>query len=198
MKNSILASLAIVAVGIISISNLNGAGVIQPSQLHTNLVAYQDQAPPAPEAAAQETQESVSDNPVVETPTPAPAPVPAPAPNAPIAQDSVLQGEVVLPPEQMPAAVIISDAGTACGACCCQPCCCPPCPVSTTFVLVDPCTCCSYEVCVTVPPCCVDNAPTVNWRGGIFGRRVANMCWSCCDKHVKVVVTRKGKVRVRG
>ena len=170
--------------GITTISSLMGN--VQTSPIDTNLVSYQDATPPTPveqvPSAAQATQESISDKPIVDTPVPA--------------GDSVLQGPVEVQQGEMPADVYF--APTSCGTCCCQPCCCRPCPVSTTFVIVDPCTCCSYEICVNVPPCCVGNAPAVDWRGGIFGRRVARLCWNCCDKQVKVVVTRRGKVRVRG
>jgi hypothetical protein len=191
MRNLILASIVIVVAGITSISSL--MGTLQASQLDTNLVVNQEeQAPPVPEPEAaapiQETQPSVSDAPVIETPMPE--------------GQSVMQEPMIIQPGEMPVESIVMPETIAmpasCQTCGCQPCCCPQCPVSTTFTLVDPCTCCSYEICVTVPPCCVNIAPNVNWRGGIFGRRVAELCWPCCDKEVKVVVTKHGKVRVRG
>lgn len=78
---------------------------------------------------------------------------------------------------------------------CCDPCCSPQC-VPTTFCLVDPCGC-EHEACIRVPACCVGQQPTICWRGGIFGRQVAELCWECCDFEAKVIVTRNGNVRVR-
>ncbi len=79
---------------------------------------------------------------------------------------------------------------------CCDPC--TPPPVQQTLCVKDPCSCCSYEVDVCVPACCADEAPCVSWRSGIFGRRVATYTWPCCGHSVDVVVTKHGKVRVRG
>ena len=186
MRHLIFTSFAIVAVGVTSISSLMGS--TQTNHINTTLVSFQEEAPPVPEpdVAIQETQESISDAPAIEAPVPAPEP------------ESVLQDQVIIEQGYLPAEIVMPEAGYACGTCCSQPCCCPPCPVSTTFMITDPCKCCSYEICVTVPPCCVGIQPTVDWRGGIFGRRVAELCWPCCDKQVKVVVTKHGKVRVRG
>lgn len=81
---------------------------------------------------------------------------------------------------------------------CCDPCCAPPPPAQTVLCLQDPCTCCTYEVCVCLPACCCGEQPCVTWRNGIFGRRVAILCWECCGHSAKVVVTRRGRVIVRG
>ncbi len=97
------------------------------------------------------------------------------------------------PGTMAPQAVYAAPAGP-CNTCCCQSCCCP---VPVRMCLVDPCGC-PHEVCVEVPPCCVGQQPVVSWRSGIFGRQIASVCWPCCDKQVKVVVTKHGKVRVRG
>ena len=86
---------------------------------------------------------------------------------------------------------------------CCEPCCetcCPPPPVKTVMELKDPCSCscCPIEVTLCVPACCGDEAPCVSWRSGIFGRRVATLSWECCGYRAMVVVTRSGRVIVRG
>ena len=87
----------------------------------------------------------------------------------------------------------------ACDRCrvdsCCQPCCPPP-PVRTELCVQDPCTCCTYKVCVCLPACCVED-PCVTCRPGIFGRKVLTYTWPCCGHSVKVVVNRRGDVRVR-
>ena len=75
--------------------------------------------------------------------------------------------------------------------------CCPPACVPATFCLVDPCGC-RHEACVDVPACCAGEQPNVSWRGGLFGRQTATLCWPCCDFEAKVIVTRNGKVKVRG
>ncbi len=87
-----------------------------------------------------------------------------------------------------------------CQSDCCQVCCmpCPPPPVEMTFCLQDPCNCCVYEACVCVPACCAGEQPCVTWKQGILGRQIATLCWQCCGHEAKVVVTKHGKVRVRG
>jgi len=70
------------------------------------------------------------------------------------------------------------------------------CPVKVDLVLVEPDCGCSYEVCLTVPACCVGKAPQVTWRNGILGRKIAKLCWTCCDKRVKVVIPAIGGPRV--
>ena len=82
-----------------------------------------------------------------------------------------------------------ADAGNAC--------CCPPPPIQTTLCVNPPCSCCSQNVCVCVPGCCTE-APTVCWRSGLFGRQIGTYTWPCCGHSVKVVVTRRGDVKVRG
>lgn len=203
MKSTIFAAIAVIAFVIVSNSNLVGGvqdiaqdappAVVQDAppavvQDAPTAVVQEPAAPEPPqpddEPAAVDAQESPSDVPAVVTPVPEQY-VPVPDQYVP---ESVLQGA----PMMMPAA-------SGCGSCCCQPCCCPPpCPVPTTLCLIDPCTGCSYEVCVEVPPCCVGQQPVVSWRDGLFGRRIASLCWTCCDKQAKVTVTRRGKVRVRG
>lgn len=75
--------------------------------------------------------------------------------------------------------------------------CCPPPPIQTTLCVNPPCSCCNTTVCVCVPGCCTE-APTVCWRTGLLGRQVGTYCWPCCGHEVKVVVTRRGDVKVRG
>ncbi len=87
----------------------------------------------------------------------------------------------------------------SCSGCCANDCCrcCPPPSVSVTVCLTDPCGC-VHEVCLNVPACCADQAPTVTWRSGAFGRQVANICYACCDTSGRVIITRRGRVIVRG
>lgn len=76
-------------------------------------------------------------------------------------------------------------------------CCCPPAPIQTTLCVAPPCSCCSQNVSVCIPGCCTE-APTVCWKNGIFGRQIGTYTWACCGHSVKVVVTRRGDVKVRG
>ena len=76
-------------------------------------------------------------------------------------------------------------------------CCCPPAPIQTTLCVNPPCRCCSTTVCVCVPGCCTE-APRVCWKQGLLGRSVGTYTWPCCGHEVKVVVTRRGEVKVRG
>ncbi len=111
----------------------------------------------------------------------------------------VLQEPAAPVPEQStPAEVTLAApmSSSGCDVCCATPCCCPAPCVPTTFCLVDPCGC-SHEACVNVPACCAGEQPNVSWRGGLFGRQTATLCWSCCDFEARVIVTRNGKVRVR-
>lgn len=88
-------------------------------------------------------------------------------------------------------AVMASDAQAG------HPCCCPPPPIQTTLCVAPPCSCCNTTVCVCVPGCCTE-APTVCWKQGLLGRQVGTYTWPCCGHEVKVVVTRRGEVKVRG
>ena len=115
-----------------------------------------------------------------------------------VMMDSIVMGE----PMQMAPAGGCQTCGVA--PCCCTPpptCCptrcCPPPPTPMVFCLTDPCGC-THEACVKVPACCAGQQPCITWKNGIFGRQIATLCWNCCDHEVKVTVTRRGKVRVRG
>lgn len=78
-----------------------------------------------------------------------------------------------------------------------NPCCCPPAPIQTTLCVNPPCSCCNKAVSVCIPGCCTE-APQVCWRSGFLGRQIGTYTWPCCGHTVKVVVTRRGDVRVRG
>jgi hypothetical protein len=78
-----------------------------------------------------------------------------------------------------------------------NPCCCPPPPHEVALCVSPPCSCCPQTVCVCVPGCCTEE-PTVCWRSGLLGRQVGTYSWPCCGHEVKVVVTRRGDVKVRG
>src|SRR6056297_1925526 len=85
---------------------------------------------------------------------------------------------------------------------CCepQPVCCPtpPPPVEVCWCVVDPCTGCTYQVEACVPACCAGVTPClVDWRKGIFGRKVLTYKFECCDHCVDVVVTKHGRTIVR-
>lgn len=97
------------------------------------------------------------------------------------------------------AAAPAANAGGCCDPCCvpcCQPC--PPPPVPVTLCVKDPCTCCTYQVDVCIPPCCKDSEVCVSWRGGWFGRKIATYTWKCCGHSVDIVITKHGRVIVRG
>ncbi len=83
----------------------------------------------------------------------------------------------------------------SCGQRSCR--CGPPAPARVVFCLVDP-SGCQHQACVSVPACCAGLQPTVSWKKRLLGRQIATLCWDCCDHDVKVVVTRKGEVKVRG
>jgi hypothetical protein len=86
--------------------------------------------------------------------------------------------------------------GPCCPDPCCQPCCPPP-PVLTELCVQDPCTCCTYKVCVCLPACCVED-PCVTCRPGIFGRKILTYTWPCCGHSIDVVITKRGRTIVRG
>jgi|GEM_PF-2933967 len=92
------------------------------------------------------------------------------------------------------------------GAACCEPVCCEPvccpCPppipdVSKTICLYDACTCTTSQATLCIPATCCDEVPQITWRSGIFGRRIATLCWPGCGYKAEVVVTRHGRVIVR-
>ena len=93
------------------------------------------------------------------------------------------------PPIELPPANI-------CRSCCAKRCCCKPVPSTANFCLIDP-DGCEIKFCAKVPACCIGQEPRVEWRCGVLGRKVARLCWDCCEDDIKVVVTRRGKVRVR-
>lgn len=93
------------------------------------------------------------------------------------------------------------DASHHASAGCCQPVGCP-CPVpvpkvSTTICLYDACTCTTTQATLCLPATCCGEPPQITWRSGIFGRRIATLCWPCCGYMAEVVVTRHGRVIVR-
>lgn len=76
--------------------------------------------------------------------------------------------------------------------------CCEPPPIEVALCVAPPCSCCPpQEVCVCVPCCCTE-PPTVCWSNGLFGRQIGTYTWPCCGHEVKVVVTKRGDVKVRG
>ncbi len=78
-----------------------------------------------------------------------------------------------------------------------HPQCCPPPPIHTTLCVNPPCSCCNKAVSVCVPGCCTE-PPQVCWKKGFLGRQIGTYTWPCCGHSVKVVVTRRGDVKVRG
>lgn len=187
MKKTLFASIAVFAIGVLSISQITMGGQIvdntQIGELHRGVSLLQEEVPappqeitpPAPATAVPQDQ-SPSDV--------APAQEPGSVLNGP-----VVTGEWVETPF-MPMAPVAPPV--QCNRCCCAPCCCP---IATDLCLVDDCGC-SYDICVNLPPCCVGEAPVVSWRKGILGRKIANLCWTCCNKRVKVVIPVVGGPRV--
>ena len=92
------------------------------------------------------------------------------------------------------AALMGTSSSTALAGDCC---CCPPPPKQVELCVQPPCSCCPQTVCVCVPGCCCVE-PTVCWKKGICGRQIGTYTWCDCGHSVKVVVTKRGKVRVRG
>jgi hypothetical protein len=80
---------------------------------------------------------------------------------------------------------------------CCQPCPPPP-PVMKKLCVVDPCTGCTYEACLKIPAACCGEEPCMTWRWGIFGRKVLTYTWKCCGHCVDIVITKHGRIIVRG
>ena len=127
-----------------------------------------------------------------------------------IPQSSVLDKTEIAPPEliapqqqsQTPIVVPNTPNRVAPGSvsflkapnCCCDPRCNQK--VAATLCVTD-CDCCTHKVCVKIPCCCCSHLPTVKWRDGILGRKIAILCWEGCDYSVKVIVNRRGHVRVR-
>ncbi|MEM7454504.1 MAG: hypothetical protein AAF456_09140 [Planctomycetota bacterium] len=127
--------------------------------------------------------------PEVYAPTPLQPALP-PAYQPPMYSQDVFQDDVLMTaPRTVLSPVYAPEAA------CCSPCDCRT--VESTVCLVDPCGC-THEACIRVPACCVGQTPQVSWRKGLLGRQIASVCWACCDHEVKVIVTRRGKVRVRG
>jgi hypothetical protein len=90
-----------------------------------------------------------------------------------------------------------SFAPAFCTTCRARTCRCQPDPLTVTvFCLTDPCGR-QHEACIEVPACCALEQPTVSWKGNLFGRQVACLCWDCCEYEAKVVISRNGKIRVR-
>lgn len=81
---------------------------------------------------------------------------------------------------------------------CCKPvCCAPPPPVTVTWCVEDPCTCCKYSVSACLPACCQCETPClVGWKPGLLGRKVLTYKFPC-GECVDVVITKHGKTIVR-
>ena len=135
------------------------------------------------------------------------APSNGPVLGGPILNEPMLQGSEIVPnqtlrvppaislaPGEVPSTLLIPDV--ACQNGCKPSCCCKQIPQKATFCLVDP-RGCKHEARAKVPACCAAESPVVSWKRGVLGRMVATLCWECCDHQVKVIVTRRGKVRVR-
>ena len=130
-------------------------------------------------------QETVLERPVIAQDSLAPSRIPNSI-DAPI----ILDHNFAAPP------AVVAPAPQICVECHCVTCCCKPKrKIETTFCLVDPLGC-KHDACVRVPACCANEAPRVSWNRRLLGRKVATLCWDCCDHKVKVIVTRRGKVKV--
>lgn len=186
MKKTLVASIAIFALGILAISRLSvGEQLVDESQvsvlfpeLESQAVSTQELSAPAPTRAPvtnppNPPQEVQPPNPEVQDASPSDM-APAQPPQ------SVLQSP---PADSFVPAPVVPQA--PCGGCGCATCCCP---VPMTICLVEPRCGCSHEICVNVPPCCLGEAPQVSWRNGILGRKIAHLCWPCCGKRVKVII----------
>jgi len=92
-----------------------------------------------------------------------------------------------------------SDCCAPAPVCCAPaPVCCPPPPVQVQWCVVDPVTCCTYEVSACVPACCANTIPCLDGcRKGLFGRKILTYKFACCDHCVDVVITKFGRTIVR-
>jgi hypothetical protein len=92
--------------------------------------------------------------------------------------------------------LVVGAAAAAQAGCYCVPCC-PQQPMTTTLCVQPPCSCCVTPVKVCVPECCCCETPCVTWKKGMLGRQIGTYNWPCCGYSVKVVVNRRGEVKVR-
>lgn len=94
-----------------------------------------------------------------------------------------------------PAPVVCAPPAPVCAP---EPVCCPPAPadVAKTVCLCDPCGC-MKAVDLCIPACCANEEPCITCRKGLFGRKIYTLSWKCCGHCVKVVMTKRGTVRVR-
>ena len=87
---------------------------------------------------------------------------------------------------------------------CCEPCCAPapePCcpapPVTVSWCVTDPVTCCTHQVSACLPAECAGEVPCyVGCRRGFLGRRILTYKFAC-GECVEVVITHFGRVIVR-
>lgn len=91
--------------------------------------------------------------------------------------------------------VFACAAAAAQAGCPCVPCC--PQPMTTTLCVQPPCSSCVTPVKICVPECCGCETPCVTWKKGMLGRQIGTYNWPCCGYSVKVVVNRRGEVKVR-
>lgn len=173
MKFTMLALIAIVTMGMVSLTGWHSDARADDELNGSNRVHF-----PAPVPALSEAAPAEASTPQ-ETP---PVPAEASPSDVPVPRTHEVHSHGVYP------------AGATCNSCCRSECCCL---VPTRLCLVDPCDGCSYEACVHLPSCCVGVAPVVEWRDGVLGRKIIDLCWPCCDKTAKVVVPVIGDVRVR-
>lgn len=94
---------------------------------------------------------------------------------------------------------LVTDKALAHDPCCDPvPVCCPPPPVKVPLCIKDPCTGCVTMECICVPACCAGETPCMTWRKGFLGRKILTYKWRCCGHCVEVVITKRGRVTVRG
>lgn len=112
--------------------------------------------------------------------------------------DVVAEGEVVAEGDVVAEGEVLAEGDEHVVAPCEVVCCKPAPPVMVTLCVKDPCTCCTYQVCVCVPAKCAEVEPClVSSRRGLFGRTVLTYSWPCCNYCVDVVITKHGRVIVR-
>ena len=207
--------------GLVTTVALSMGAFAMPSQdiganLENTQVVLQDEATPVADAAQEieppvpaeaETPVPVPAEPPVPADTPTEADIPAAAQNetatepAPATEMPAMEMPISETPSVMTEEIILAQplvVSDYCSVCCCDCCCCPPAaPTPMTFCLVDPCGC-SHQACINVPACCAGEQPVICWRKGFLRRQIATLTWTCCGHEVEVVVTCRGKVKVRG
>jgi hypothetical protein len=111
--------------------------------------------------------------------------------SAQLADAGVLRTTLTQPQPPMAAPVPMVDPSSASGVCCppaciayrhlgrvCKSLCCQP-SVETVLSVKNPCTCCDVSIPVCLPACCLECAPDVSCRHGLFAQGIVSYDYAC-------------------